>query len=481
MTATSSPRKAWAKNLAEPAPAFDPTRLPVVSGHIPPELQGTLYRNGPGRLSRGGQTVGHWFDGDGAILAVHFHGGEATGLYRYVQTDGYVAEEKANHYLFGNYGMKDPQGLWNYWGKMIRQRDVFKNVANTSVMALPDRLLALWEGAEPYALDLDDLTTLGRESFDGKLPPAQPFSAHPLKDPGTGDIFSIGVDLQFNLNLYRLNAAGKLLKHTKIKLAQTPFCHSFCLAGQYLIFFLPPITLDQLPLLLNQKPYADALGWDAAGSTKVLVIDRDSFEIVSQGETDPWFQWHYGNGCVLPDGNVRLDFVRFPDFIQTNEYLREVPTGRTKTVSQGHLWQVILNPFTAQILSKTPILERSCEFPVVNPHLTGQDWRYTYVALQRSRETSGAEWFGAIARVDYQSEQILEADLGANQYPMEPLYIAHPTDPELGWIITVVYDGDRHQSEVWIWDQARLDQDPVCRLGLPSVIPFGFHGTWRAS
>jgi carotenoid cleavage dioxygenase-like enzyme len=183
---------------------------------------------------------------------------------------------------------------------------------------------------------------------------------------------------------------------------------------------------------------------------------------------------------VLPDGNVRLDFVHFPDFIQTNEYLREVPTGITKTASHGHLWQVILNPKTAQILSKTPIIERSCEFPVINPQLTGQDWRYTYVALQRPGIEPGAEWFGAIARVDYQTDQIIEADLGENKYPNEPLYITHPTDPDQGWIITLVYDGDRHQSEVWIWDEARLDQDPVCRLGLPSVIPFGFHGTWRS-
>jgi carotenoid cleavage dioxygenase-like enzyme len=313
------------------------------------------------------------------------------------------------------------------------------------------------------------------------LPPGQPFSAHPLKDPITGDIFSIGVDLQFNLNVYHLNAAGRFLQQRKIKLDQVPFCHSFCLAGPYLIFFLPPITLEQFPLLLNQKPYADALGWNPSGSTRILIVDRDSLEIVSQGETDPWFQWHYGNGCVLPDGNVRLDFVHFSDFIQTNEYLREVPTGMTTTPSHGHLWQVILNPQTAQILAKTPIIERSCEFPVINPHLTGQPWRYTYVALQRQGEKSEGEWFGAIARVDYQTDQMLEADLGPNKYPVEPLYIPHPSHPDQGWIITVVYDGDTHHSEVWLWDQAHLDQDPVCRLGLPSVVPFSFHGTWRST
>ncbi|MDE5081741.1 MAG: carotenoid oxygenase family protein [Trichodesmium sp. St15_bin1_1] len=29
-----------------------------------------------------------------------------------------------------------------------------KNVANTSVLALPDRLLALWEAGHPYGINL---------------------------------------------------------------------------------------------------------------------------------------------------------------------------------------------------------------------------------------------------------------------------------------------------------------------------------------
>jgi all-trans-8'-apo-beta-carotenal 15,15'-oxygenase len=39
--------------------------------------------------------AGHWFDGDGAILAVHFNGDRAQGVYRYVQTQGYLAEQQA--------------------------------------------------------------------------------------------------------------------------------------------------------------------------------------------------------------------------------------------------------------------------------------------------------------------------------------------------------------------------------------------------
>jgi len=77
--------KAWAKSLEKPAVEFSETQLTLLSGKIPEGLRGSLYRNGPGRLERGKQKVGHWFDGDGAVLAVHFHDKGASATYRYVQ------------------------------------------------------------------------------------------------------------------------------------------------------------------------------------------------------------------------------------------------------------------------------------------------------------------------------------------------------------------------------------------------------------
>ncbi|HEY9875676.1 MAG TPA: carotenoid oxygenase family protein, partial [Candidatus Obscuribacterales bacterium] len=72
-----------------------------------------------------------------------------------------------------------------------------------------------------------------------------------------------------------------------------------------------------------------------------------------------------------------------------------------------------------------------------------------------------------------------EADLGENRYPTEPIYAADAQNPEKGWVLTVVYDGNAKESEVWVYQCDRLDEEPVCRLGLPSVIPLSFHGTWK--
>lgn len=477
-----STKKEWAKAIAQPATEFPATSLPVLSGAIPASLRGTLYRNGPARLERGGIRVGHWFDGDGAILAVHFNtpldkggqgGSGATGLYRYVQTDGYQEEAAADQLLYGNYGMTAPGPIWNQWRKPI------KNAANTSVLALPDKLLALWEGGKPYALNLETLETWGQDDLGG-LNGSLPYSAHPKCDRLTGDIFNFGISPGKNatLNVYKSDCTGKIKQKTAVTLDGVPLVHDFVLAGQYLVFFVPPVRLNALPLLVGLSNYSDSLEWQPSKGTQFLIFDRETLSLVSRGETEPWYQWHFANGYVDASGAVIVDVVRYEDF-KTNQYLKEVATGETHTPAKSTLWRVNLDPVAGKVTAIQEILDRHCEFPIVPQQSVGQTSRHTYLSVHRQGVDVSQEMFGAIARFDHQTETLTTADLG-DRYPMEPIYAPDPQNPDRGWIVTVVYDGNSHSSEVWVFDSDRLDEPPVCTLGLPSVIPMGFHGTWSA-
>lgn len=463
----------WAKALATAAKEFLPTPLSVLSGSLPAGLQGTLYRNGPARLERGGKLVGHWFDGDGAVLRVHFSAAGATGVYRYVQTAGYQEEEKAGQFIFGNYGMTPTAPIWQRFGKTV------KNAANTSVLALPDKLLALWEGGQPHALDLETLETRGIDHLGG-LGNHRSYSAHPKCDAKTGKIYNFGVTIskQATLHVYRSNAGGQIEQQTVIALDGIPIIHDFVMAGQYLLFFISPVRMDPLPVLLTLKSYSDSLRWQPEKATQILVIDRETLAVVSRSEADPWYQWHFGNGYVDARGTVVVDLVRYENF-QTNQYLKEVATGQTHTAAKGTLWQLHLDPLSGKLHQMQQVVDRGCEFPVVSPQQVGQPARYTYLSIHRQDADLSQELFGAIACFDYQTGSLTEADLGEHRYPMEPLYAPDAYDPEQGWIVTVVFDGKTSSSEVWIFDADHLDADPVCRLALPEVVPMGFHGTWK--
>lgn len=470
----SSPQS-WHKALAEPAQAFGPSPLPVLFGHIPDGLRGTFYQNGTGRLERGSEPVGHWFDGDGAILRVNLNDEGATGTYRYVLTEGYQRESAAGKFLYGNYGRRYPGPLWEHIAGLITGNAV-KNSANTSVLALPNKLLALWEAGNPHSLDLETLETFGKESL-GWLKGAEPFSAHPLKDPISGEIYSIGVDPMCNLSLYRCDRHCNLIKKNTIPLKDVPLVHSFVMAGPYLIFLISPVKVNLMPLLFNRQSYADSVEWVEDRGTRVIVVDRESLKIVSESQAESWFQWHYGNACVESDGKVRLDFARFDDFTGINEVLREVPTGRMKTTAYGRLYQLRLDPLSGRVLSNECVLDRDCEFPQVPAANVGQPWRHTYVLMHQDGVVTGQDWFGAIGKFDYETGKLTQMDLGEEIYGTEPLYVQDCYRPRKGWLLEVIFNALAERSELWILDDERLEV--CCKLALPSIVPLGFHGAWQ--
>lgn len=464
--------RAWSSAILQTAAEFDRADLPIVTGAIPPGLRGALYRNGAARLERGGQRVGHWFDGDGAILKIQFTGAGATGQFRYIQTAGYQQEEQSGAYELSGYGMLPPGPWWQRWGKGL------KNAANTSVLALPDKLLALWEGGPPHAIDLETLETVGLDDLQGLQ--GLSYSAHPKVDRATGEIFNFGVSLgsKGRLNLYRSDRTGKIQQQGTIDLPGLPVIHDFVLAGRYLIFCIPPVRLNPWPVLAQLKSYSEALEWQPELGTEIIVVDRMTLEVVSRTQTEPWYQWHFSNGYELADGSIAVGIVRYADF-QTNQFLKEVAAGQTQTDAPSGFWQLRLNPQTGKVLEMAALLDRSCEFPIVPPHAVGQPSPHTFLSLHRRDGEVRTELFGTIGRFDHQTGALTEADFGQNCYPSEPIYAADADDPQRGWILTVVFDGDRHRSEVWIFESDRLDGEPSCRLELPSIVPLSFHGTWQ--
>ncbi|MBT9317613.1 carotenoid oxygenase family protein [Leptothoe spongobia] len=467
--AFSQGKPLWSRAIATPTVEFGPTPLTVLVGQVPTDLRGSLYRNGPGRLQRAGETVDHWFDGDGGILAIHFAAGGATGLYRYVQTQGLQAEVAANRYLYPGYGKPASGPFW----KRLSAKP--KNVANTSVFALPDKLLALWEADNPHALDLETLETLGLDDL-GILQPRQPYSAHPKWDTQTGDLYNFGVVLgrRNYIQLYRSDATGQIRQQGQLPLSRTSLVHDFVLAGPYLIFLIPPVVLSLLPILLQNKGFSDAMQWQPQHGTQVIVVDRHTLEEVSRFETDPWFQWHFGNGYQVADGTVVIDYVRYDNF-DTNQWLKEFVTGYPKTPVSARLYRLRIDAAVGKVLSNEPQLDQECEFPIVAPQDVGQYHNSLFYCYKS--QPKNEEYFDSIGCLQPDSGRTSQLTFANGCYPIEPTYVPGPQGTD--WILTVVFDGNQDQSTLQILPADNLEAGPICILALPEIIPFGFHGTWK--
>jgi carotenoid cleavage dioxygenase-like enzyme len=234
-----------------------------------------------------------------------------------------------------------------------------------------------------------------------------------------------------------------------------------------------------LPVLLGLKSYSEAMRWRPALGTEILIFDRGSLALAARGEAEPWFQWHFGNGAAVDDdGLLVLDFVRYRDF-SSNQHLREVPSGRTRTPAHGRLWRLALEPRTARVEELACMGERSVEFPMVAPGQVGRPWTRTFLACHRTQTDSTVERYDALGCFDHAAATWTEADLGDGRYPTEPMVVPDANDPRRHWLLSVVYDGHADASEVWVFDADALAAGPVCVLALPEVVPIGFHGCWR--
>jgi all-trans-8'-apo-beta-carotenal 15,15'-oxygenase len=468
--------RGWSKAVLFPGVEFNLTKLKVLEGQVPRGLRGSLYRNGPGRLGRGGQRVGHWFDGDGAVLAVHFTEDGVFGTYRFVETQGFLNEQLHGRLIYAGYGMVPPGLFWTRFGKPL------KNTANTSILAFEDRVLALWEQGHPYALHPINLETIGIDNL-GSLQKNLPFSAHPKKDPDTGDIYNFGVKYGIRgskILLYKCNKEGRLENIKHFFIGRQSMVHDFTIAGPYMIFIIPPLELDTLPFLLNLKSYSEALKWKPQQGTQFLIFNRYTFAIESVFDFDPFFFWHIGNSYFLEKyGIISIDLPIYRDFT-TNKHLTEMSTGSTNTAAPGLLYRLHINPKKGKIIGITKLLNRICEFPIVPEKDIGYESKHLFMSIHQNGADIGSEWFSAIGRYDYDDDFLDEAYFGEDCYVASPTHAEDVFNSTHSWLLTIVYNNFSFRSEVWIFDALSLNKGAVCKLMLPEVIPIGYHGAWKS-
>jgi all-trans-8'-apo-beta-carotenal 15,15'-oxygenase len=439
-----------------------------VEGKLPGELAGTLYRNGPGLFGSFGRRYYHLFESDGAVSAVRFAGGLASGAHRVVESRGLRAERTAGRPLFGSV-VSRPRRIAD---NLLRRG---KNLANTNVLVWQGRLFALLEAAKPMQLAPGDLRTLGESDLDGVV--VETFSAHPHFVAARGAFYNFGMRFgaRSALDLYELPLRGRARRLGTLPLEAPTVLHDFAASARHLVFFLAPTRLRLPRALLGEARPERLFDWRPERGSEIVVVPIDEPDRPLRVPAEAFFAWHFANAFESGDGLV-VDFVRHAD-VSAIGTMRDLATrgGALIDMNLGEACRARVDLRRGRF-EAAPLAGARCEFPTVDVRGAGGPRRFVWLTV-----TDGAA--RGVARLDLERGTLATWPAPPGQHPSEPVFAPRPggsgeTD---GWVLVLVYDERSRTSHVAVLDAQAPDAGPLGRAHFDHHVPVTLHGTWVAA
>lgn len=458
------------------APIHEEHDLPVlaVSGDIPKELSGALYRVGPNPQHAPRDNNYHWFTGDGMVHAFYIEAGQVSYRNRWARTPKWTLEHQAGQALFGSFGnpaTSDPAALGKNSG-----------TANTNVVWHGGRLFALEESHQPFELDSHTLASRGHQSFGGRL--TTRCTAHPKVDADTGELhfFAYSPDGPGTPGMLY----GVMDKHCAVISLQSfdaPYAsmaHDFMLTRQHVLFPVMPLTTSVERAMRGQP----LLAWESDQRTHVGVMRR--------GESTDTLRWFEAGACHVfhvmnawDDGNTVVAYVMQSDVAPGLPDTQGRPGDPEKMAARLCRW-------TFDLAGNSPGFQREylddlvAEFPRIDDRYAGLRNRYGFYtchAHTRARDDSESILFDSLACFDFVTGQRSLYTLPPGDVISEPVFVPRSANANEGdgWLLAVAWREQDKCSDLLILDAMNLPAGPLAIAHLPHRIPFGFHGNWRAN
>ena len=460
--------------------------LIISKGEPIQELNGTLFRNGPGIIERNGQKVHHPFDGDGMITAITFEKGKATLTNKFVRTKGFIDEESKQKFLYrGVFGTQKRGGPLN---------NVFdlrlKNIANTHVIKLGGELLALWEAAGPHSLDPRSLETNGLSTLKGVLKSNEAFSAHPKTDlnhtSSSEMLVTFGVQAgpKSTIRLMEFSNDGKnsgqLLFDRKDKFDGFAFLHDFAITTNWAIFLQNAMDFNPLPFVMGQKGAAQCLKSNPKKTAKFIIIPRESG--LFRGEkpiiidAPEGFVFHHVN-AYEKDSNIILDSIFYDDFpsVGPDENFMDIDFDK---YPDGKLKRSIIDIKNRKAKLEM-ISKQCCEFATVNPKYLGKKASFSWMACTDQRE--GNAPLQAIKKINLDTKEEIFWSAAPRGFVSEPIMVPSKStnEEDAGFLFIILWNGARRGSDLVILNSQTLKELAIYEL--PISIPHGLHGSWATN
>ncbi|MBQ5947167.1 carotenoid oxygenase family protein [Massilia sp. ST3] len=434
-----------------------------LSGRLPADLQGSFYRNGPGRFELGGERHHHWFDGDGYAQCWRIRDGKVHHHGRFVETRRFLDESDAGRFLYPSFGTHVAR-------RGFRDNDTL-NAANTNLLPFDGRLYALWEGGSATELDPDTLATMGAKTWREDLR-AMPFSAHPKLDP-QGGMWNFGaLPGSGRIAVYQIGAGGQVLRTGVVEAPQQAMVHDFAVSAKHLVFLLPPYDLRPGASLSFAERHKWAGDGPAARPLRVVVVAKDTLAVRQVFELSPAMVFHFGN--AWEDGAC----TRFDAVLHQGDAIGELgglmagerpagPHGRSEAV------QICLDYASGQ--ARVSRLFGASEFPRVAPQVVGS--RHRRLVLLGNEDEAV---LSSVNLVDTDTGKVDSYRFGAGWQVEEHVLVPrrHARSETDGYLVGVAQDLRKEVTVMTVFDAGRVSAGPLALARLPYRTPHCFHGNF---
>lgn len=462
-------RLSW--HAYQPTSVEGPWELGLVEGRIPLDLDGSLYRIGPGAKTNYGVELKHLFDGDAHLTAFDFAAGRVSARSAFVDTAERQAERAEGKMLYHEFGTACPG-----WPKG------FKNSPNVSVLELDNRVLAFSDGGAPVALNKNTLVTKGTYRFNESLPKNMTLTAHPKIDPVTGELFTFGFTQALNPEVVTFRhdrSTGTLSRVASFSIDQFYLIHDMMITENYLIFVIPPVYINFWGAAASWGPIADLLKFDSSKALEIVMVRKDGTGAPLRLSSSPTGTvFHHCNAFEdRRSGNVIFDTILCPND-KNFDLVKAWSADQLPPVPPTYITRFEINPKAGRILSRRAISDgRAGDFPSIDPRRLGKPHRFTYL-LESERNSSDPLATNTLVCWDVKREVPHRLQASPTQMFGEALFIPRGGEPSEwnGYIVHLGFDGSCNQSFIDIRHAVHLGLE--ARVWMNRPLPLGFHGSW---
>jgi carotenoid cleavage dioxygenase-like enzyme len=451
----------WALATADLDTDVSPRAMRLVQGRAPAGLEGTLFRNGPGKFRRPGGSATHWFDGDGLMRSFHIQDGAVTLAARFADTPKRRTETELDAVVTPGFGTAGDARA-----RVGSNDDA--NCANTAVMVTSDAVWALWEGGSPLAMDAATLATQRFVTLRDDLK-GMPFQAHPRYAPD-GTIWNVGTNGD-QVIVWHLQASGELIDAQVLRLPRASYLHDFTATERHLIFVLQPWVFER-----RGMPFLTQFAWRPEMGTQVLVVDKADLTQTRTYELPTFSFFHLGDGWTEADGTIRFDVAANDDVTFAIEGARVLVAGRgTVPGSPSVLKLVTLYPDGRAEMTSSGV---AAEFPKGDPRRAGLE---RSLSVHVAGERGGRPLPNGLAIQDWKTGRSHAFAFDDTQIMEEAVFVPKPgtTAERDAWLVAPSINLTEGVTELHVFDVGAVENGPVATWRADVALPAGFHGAWR--